>query len=195
MTEIHSIPEKHRAENVKNLALGRDKLPIERAPGVIWCIESDTFNFRIELKNKPCTRRGILSTINSIYDPLGFIASVVLIGKKVLQDICHSNSSDEPVDDATRNKWEKWQNELCLLESLKVSRSFKPAEFGTIVSVQLHCMSDASMRGYGQCSYLRLKDESGKVHVSFGKGPCNTKEDSQYPKIGIGRCYHLCQNW
>ena len=32
---IDSIPEKHRAENVKNLALGRDKLPIERALGVI----------------------------------------------------------------------------------------------------------------------------------------------------------------
>ena len=158
MTEIDSIPEKHRAENVKNLALGRDQLPIERALGVIWCIESDTFNFRIELKDKPCTHRGILLTISSIYDPLGFITPVVLIGKKILQDICHSNSWDEPVDDATRSKWEKWQNKLCLLESLKVPRSFKPVEFGTIVSAQLHCMSDASMRGYGECSYLRLED-------------------------------------
>ena len=46
-------------------------------------------------------------------------------------------------------------------------RSFKPVEFGTIVSAQLHCMSDASMRGYGECSYLRLEDDSGNVHVSF----------------------------
>ena len=61
----------HRAENVKNLALGQDKLPIERALGVNWCIESDALNFRIELKDKPCTRRGILSKISSIYDPLG----------------------------------------------------------------------------------------------------------------------------
>ena len=103
---------------------------------------------RIELKDKPCTRRGILSTISSIYDPLGFIAPVVLVGKKILHDICHSNSWDEPVDDATRIRWEKWRNELCLLESLKVPRSFKPAEFGKIVSAQLHCMSDASTCGY-----------------------------------------------
>ena len=50
---IDSIPEKHRAENVKNLALGRDKLPLERALELIWCIESDMLNFRIELKDKP----------------------------------------------------------------------------------------------------------------------------------------------
>ena len=98
---INSIPQEHRADNVKNLTLGQDKLPIERALGVIWCIESDTFNFRIELKDKPCTRRGILSTISSIYDPLGFIAPVVIVGKKLLQDNCHTNNWDAPVDDAT----------------------------------------------------------------------------------------------
>ena len=47
---INSIPDEHRAENVKSLALSPDKLPIERALGVIWCIETDTFNFRIERK-------------------------------------------------------------------------------------------------------------------------------------------------
>ena len=103
---INSIPDEHRAENVKSLTLGQDKLPIERALGVIWCIESDTFNARIELKAKPCTRRGILSTISSIYDPLGFIAPVVLVGKKVLQDIWQSNSWDEPVDDGTKTDGE-----------------------------------------------------------------------------------------
>ena len=95
---ISSIPQEHREERVKNLALGQDKLPIERVLGAIWCIESDTFNFRIELKDKPCTRGGILSTISSIYDTLGFIAPVVLVGKKILQDICHTNSWDGPAD-------------------------------------------------------------------------------------------------
>ena len=31
-------------------------------------------------------------------------------------------------------------------------------------------MSDASTCGYSQCSYLRLEDEHGKVHVSFVMG-------------------------
>ena len=42
--------------------------------------ESDAFKLRIELKDKPCTRKGILATISSIFDPLGLIASVILIG-------------------------------------------------------------------------------------------------------------------
>ena len=184
---ISSIPQEHRAEQVKNLTLGQDKLPIERALGVIWCIESDTFNFRIELKDKPCTRRGILSTISSIYDPLGFIAPVVLVGKKILQDICHTNSWDEPVDDATRSTWERWRNELYLLESLKVPRSFKPSEFGKILSTQLHCMSDASTCSYGQCSYLRLEDEHGQVHVSFvmGKARVTPRKTVSIPRLEL----------
>ena len=184
---INSIPDELRAENVKSLALGQDKLPIVRTLGVIWCIESDTFNFRIELKDKPCTRRGILLTISSIYDPLGFIDPVVLVGKKILQDICQSNSRDEPVDDATKSRWEKWRNELCLLERLKVPRSFKPTEFGKIVSAQLHCMSDASTCGYGQCSYLRLEDESRKVHMSFvlGKARVTPKKTVSIPRLEL----------
>ena len=38
------------------------------------------------------------------------------------------------------------------------------------MSAQLHSMSDASMCTYGQCSYLRLEGENGKVHVSFVMG-------------------------
>ena len=118
---IDSIPKEHRAEKIKDLALGKIKLPIEKPLGVHWCIESDVFKFRIEIKDSPCTRRGILSTVSSIYDPLGFIAPVVLVGK-ILQTICHANSWDEPVDDTTRSKWEKWRNELHLLGSIEVPR-------------------------------------------------------------------------
>jgi hypothetical protein len=184
---INQTPQEHRAENVKNLSLGQDKLPMERVLGVHWCIESDVFKFRIQLKDNPCTRRGILSTISSIYDPLGFIAPVVLVGKRILQDICQSSSWDEQVDDATRNKWEKWHGELYLLERLDVPRSFKPKEFGKVVSVQLHSMSDASTTGYGQCSYLRLRDENGKVQTSFvmGKARVTPRKSVSIPRLEL----------
>ena len=74
-----SVPAEDRAKEIKGLDLGSDKLPIERALGVEWCIESDAFKFRIELKDKPCTRRGILATISSIFDPLGLIAPSSLL--------------------------------------------------------------------------------------------------------------------
>lgn len=55
--------------------------------GVHWYVESDTFQFRITLKERPLTRRGILSTILSVYDPLGFLAPCILVGKHILQQM------------------------------------------------------------------------------------------------------------
>ena len=76
-----SVPPEDRAKEIKGLDLRIDKLPIEKALGVHWCIESYAFKFRIQLKNKPCTRKGILATISTIFDPPGLIAPVVLDGK------------------------------------------------------------------------------------------------------------------
>ena len=188
---INSIPDDHRAEKVKNLALGQDKLPIERALGVIWCVASDKFNFRIELKDKPCRHRGILLMISSIYDPLGFIAPVVLVGKKILRDICHSNSWDEPVDDSTTSRWEKWRNELCLLESLKVPRVWKDCVCSASLYVRCFNVGVWTVLIFGT---RRRKRESTCV-VCYGKGPCNTEEDSQHPEVGIGCCHDFSQYW
>ena len=66
---LESIPEEKQSKDVKTLDLNYDDLPIERALGVQWCVESDTFKFRITVKDKPVTRRGILPIVSSIYDP------------------------------------------------------------------------------------------------------------------------------
>ena len=84
---LESIPEEERSKDVKTLDLNYDELPIERALGVQWCVESDIFRFRITIKDKPLTRRGILSIVSSIYDPLGFAAPFTLKAKKLLQDL------------------------------------------------------------------------------------------------------------
>ena len=131
---ITSVLPEDRAKEAKGLDLGQDKLPIERALGVHWCIERDTFKFRIELKDQPCTQRGMLSTISSVYDPLVFIAPVILVGKRILQEICHSSSWDEPVKGDILSRWENWRSRLPLLETFSIPRCFKPSNFGNIVS-------------------------------------------------------------
>ena len=78
---IRRIPEQDRADGVKELDVDLDSLPLERALGVHWCVESDCFQFAIVLQDKPRTRRGILSTVSSIFDPLGFVAPLLLDGQ------------------------------------------------------------------------------------------------------------------
>ena len=165
---LQIIPAEERASTIKDLDICNDHLPLERALGVKWCVESDTFQFRIVVKDNALTRRGVLSTVCSIFDPLGLIAPVVLQGKQILQSLCRDQLDwDEPIPDSTRARWEKWLLELPILESLEVSRCFKPADFSDIVEFELHSFADASQNGYGQCSYLRLKDSDSKVHCSL----------------------------
>lgn len=168
---IETTDPEDRAKELKDLDLNSDSLPVERALGVHWCVETDTLQFRITLQDKPLTRRGILSTVSSVYDPLGFLAPVVLTGRQILQSLCRDRYDwDDPVPDLLRQKWEKWRNSLCCLEKLKIKRCFKPHAFGRLQSAELHHFSDASDHGYGQCSYLRLVNNEGQVHCSFVMG-------------------------
>ncbi len=158
---IAAIPREDRATTLKNLDLHNDRLPVERALGVYWCVESDTFQMRITLQDTLLTRRGILSTISSIYDPLEFVAPVLLVGKQLLQELCREGTDwDDPVPDQIRIRLEKWRSELCLLNEFKVRICFKPNDFGPVQSTELHHFSDASTSGYGQCSYIRLATQN-----------------------------------
>ncbi|XP_068762178.1 uncharacterized protein [Montipora capricornis] len=49
---LESIPVKDRGQEIKKLNLQKDELPVERALGVQWRIEDDTFGFNVNLKPK-----------------------------------------------------------------------------------------------------------------------------------------------
>ncbi|XP_051778811.1 uncharacterized protein LOC127526691 [Erpetoichthys calabaricus] len=87
-TVLLSIPEEDRAIDQKDLDLNHDLLPVERDLGVQWCTQTDSFKFQVKLQDKPATRHGILSVVSSIYDPLGFLAPVILLAKLILRELC-----------------------------------------------------------------------------------------------------------
>ena len=185
---IQEIPVPDRAEDVKNLDFDREPLPIERALGVQWCIESDTFKFVVSLKDRPCTRRGILSTVSSIFDPLGFIAPVLLEGTAILQELCRQNLDwDDPVPEKIQKRWLKWKSEIEELKNVEISRCYKPNDFGQVVKAELHHFSDASFKGYGQCSYLRTVNKENQIHCSFviGKARVTPLKSVTVPRLEL----------
>lgn len=138
--------------------------------GVKWNVEADVFSFSVALKERPATRRGILATVASVYDPLGFLSPYVLTGKQVLQEMCKRGVGwDEPIPPALETKWKAW---LCDLENLKnteIPRCLIPENFGKVKKIELHHFSDASSSGYGQCSYVRIVADE-KVHCALVMG-------------------------
>lgn len=116
------IPEEDRSKNFKELDLDRDKLLVEQAPGLQWCIKTDTFKFKFNIKNKPHARLGLLSMISSVYDPLGFLAPFTIPAKMILQDLCWLKCGwDEPIPESFQQKWNKWLEDLEKVENFKIN--------------------------------------------------------------------------
>ena len=107
---LKSIQEDQRRKGVKDADLSSKELPVERALGVQWNIDEDTFDFKIAAEQKPLTRRGLLSTLSSVHNPLGLAAPFVLNGRAIIQKLCKENSDwDEPIPGKSKNEWNIWK--------------------------------------------------------------------------------------
>ena len=110
---LDTIPKSERASSVLDLDLDADDLPLERTLGVQWNMETDMFTFKMVPKDKPYTRRGILSVTSSIFNPLGFVAPVALPAKKLIQDLCKQGLSwDEQIGVEEAARWERSLSDL-----------------------------------------------------------------------------------
>ena len=79
----------------------------ERVLGMMWDYEFDLFRFNINITPKSFTRRGILSMLSSLFDPLGFAAPVILKAKILLQELCRKRLGwDENIDKADEQMWQ-----------------------------------------------------------------------------------------
>ena len=80
-----NFPSEDLVKDLMSLDPSKDALPIRRSLGISWELKSDAFTFRITPDEKPLTRRGLLSTLNSFYDPLGLAALILIRGKLLLR--------------------------------------------------------------------------------------------------------------
>ncbi len=110
---LKSIPASEHATDTKTKDLTFKETQTERALGIYWNVKKDCFTFNITLKDQPPTRRGILSTVAAIYDPLGFIAPYVLKRKGILQEMCRQGTDrDDPLPEHLKPRWECWKGDL-----------------------------------------------------------------------------------
>ncbi|XP_013410717.1 uncharacterized protein LOC106173924 [Lingula anatina] len=179
---LFSVPTAEQAPSVRNVNF--DKQPIEHVLGVQWNIEKDTFGYCVRERDVKNTRRGILSFIASIYDPLGFAAPLILKPKQILQELCREGiawDSDLPAEDL--NAWTQWREGLDNLQRIEVPRCYKSARLADIQSIELHHFSDASLSGYGIVSYLRFVDIT-----------CCASENSDCSTNGADSSYIVCES-
>ena len=169
---ISGIPESERPLSVVSLEI--DDLPTETTLGLVWNVENDEFVWKAWSKmltvasKRPMTRRGVLSVVCSLFDPLGFVAPYVMKRKLLLQELCRQKLEwDEILGQREKEQWERWLADLSRLQEIRIERCIKPKDFGEVKETQLHLFSDGSRVGYGAAAYVRVVDVDDNIHVAF----------------------------
>ena len=168
---LKCIPKEDWDKEVKELELGQDPLPAERALGVLWDKETDQLGFRLDvesLKERPTTRRGILSATAACYDPLGLATPYLIKGRMILQELTRLRLGwDEAVPVDVGKDWDRWLIGLDHLTQYRVPRCVCPEGLSAAVRVELHHFADASQKAYGTVSYVRVISADGSIHCSL----------------------------
>lgn len=134
--------------------------------GLYWSPPDDQFRFMVSNADitRRVTKRTIISDIARIFDPLGLCGPVIVLGKLFMQQLWKLNLDwDESLPQNLHSTWRKFQNELSLLNNLRIQRHISPLIDPN--NHQLHGFSDASERAYGACLYLRTANNMGDVAV------------------------------
>ena len=163
-----SMPEMDRRNGLQDQELRLGTLRTEIVFGINWDKKRDKLGYCIKFKEKPGTKRGMLSMVSSIYDRFGLVTPFLLESRRIVQMLCHNQlACDDPVDEGIQEKWTKWKCNLNILKDIKLRTCYKPEGFGQVVSCSLHHFCNASENGYGQVLYVRLVNATGKIHCSL----------------------------
>ena len=165
----------------------------ERMLGVLWEPVRDVFKFTVKinlspLKNKArlgpdlskqelltnpprtVTRRQFYSQVQSLFDPIGLLAPILLKAKLLLRRTwegeCTKLSWDDPLPGSLVKDMISYFVELFDLEDIEFSRSIWPKK-ETVGKPSLVCFSDGSELAFGTTVYIRWLLKSGSYWSSL----------------------------
>ena len=76
------------------------------------------------MQDKPLSKRGMLSELSSVYDPLGFVARFLLHERKIIQILSQQELGwDEIVSDEVAKDCVKWKTSLGKPSNFKMHKS------------------------------------------------------------------------
>lgn len=68
-------------KGLEDINLDVNPTPIQGSLRLSWDLKRDTFTFHVKDIENPFTRTGMHVKVNSFFDPLEFVASIIIEGK------------------------------------------------------------------------------------------------------------------
>ncbi|KAL0850873.1 hypothetical protein ABMA28_006783 [Loxostege sticticalis] len=140
------------------------------ALGVKWNPFNDTLGFRTGHKftgsQSQLTKRGSLSSVMSVYDPLGLLMPVVIQGRILIQKLWRDGADwDSPIPTKYEAECKSWFEQLASAASLRVPRWYVGRS--DLCDTQLHVIADGGEQAYACVAYWRYTFTDGSVSLAL----------------------------
>lgn len=149
-----------------NLELKTDTLT--KILGLTYQRKLDEFRYTVQLPTPetPITKRKVISDIARLFDPLGWLAPVIVTAKVFIQRLWLAGIEwDDELPDHLLKEWLSFRNNLNHLRDFRLPRWIHTSQLDVLL--ELHGFSDASNVAYAAAVYVRCIDANGRVHVSL----------------------------
>ena len=160
---LYHLPENLRDSSILEISTDETR----KSLGVHWGPAQDTFRFHMSPTHyEKLTKRNILSEVAKLFDPLGWLAPIVIKAKLLIQELWVQNLQwDHAVPEEIKKRWLTFQDQLHSLDDLKVPRWFHYSP--KVKDFQLHGFCDASEKAFGAVIYSRITTEEGIVKITM----------------------------
>lgn len=144
--------------------------------GIPWNTDNDDIRLAFPqwAQEGPCTRRVVLSTIASLFDPLGIAGPALLKAKLFFQRLWGMTGGwDDPIEPEWREQWLQitggWKG-----QELNLPRFVLHSEWSDL---QLHVFADASEVAFSAAVYIRsLGPDGAQCRLVFAKNRLKPKK-------------------
>ena len=109
----------------KKTDVERERERVEKTVKVSWKIEDEKFVFAKNMKIYSLTKRGVLTAVSSIFNPLGFLAPFKLKDKLLIQLMWRKNLEwDDEVPQDIVKAWNKWVDGIKEINKVQIARCY-----------------------------------------------------------------------
>ena len=160
--------------------------------GLLWIPTTDQLQVKNittqVLRTDPTTstKRKVLATTASIFDPLGLFSPAVIVYKMFLQRLWQDQLQwDQPLPANFQQEWNQMHQSLSQLFQIKMNRK---VICPSATNIQIHGFCDSSEKAYGACIYIRSIDSNQKTSCEL---LCSTSRVAPLKQLTIPRL-ELC---
>jgi hypothetical protein len=171
--------------------------------GMHWEADTDIITFRSKFKTmsdwlsnldlpaeNKWTKRTILRTVASTFDPLGLIGPFVVQGRSIIQDLwaIQNLQWDDEIPEVHQQKWTNWLEQLFHLTEIRIPRWIQ-LDYENQADAELHIFCDASEQAYSACVFIRVNSVGGaRITLVTSKTRVSPRKNETISRLELIAC-------